>query len=242
MPRKGQHRGRQDWLDYSDDDEDDAPGPSSAGRLGGGGASEGSSKHGRRRVHGVDRAHHARLHADVGVDRGALQGSPRARAFAIADGTGRGGVVVGARAPSTTRTTRGSSRSTTSRCRPRSSRCSAPPCPSTPSRTRTCSAAGRCLAPWTPCSPSRSTTTTNRAPHRPQSHTGVDLWDTLPSEVRLLILDRLGPKDAARAASTCRDFAENVRAWRLNARGLHLPPDLSVAGLASLAGAYSPFT
>ena len=48
-------------------------------------------------MHGVDRAHHARLRADVGVDRGALQGSPRARAFAIADGTGRGGVVVGAR-------------------------------------------------------------------------------------------------------------------------------------------------
>ena len=95
MPRKGQHRGRQDWLDYSDDDEDDAPGPSSAGRRGGGGASEGSSKHGDVACTASTARTTSRLHADV--DRGALQGSPRARAFAIADGTGRGGVVVGAR-------------------------------------------------------------------------------------------------------------------------------------------------
>jgi hypothetical protein len=27
MPRKGQHRGKQDWLDYSDDDDE---GPSSS--------------------------------------------------------------------------------------------------------------------------------------------------------------------------------------------------------------------
>ena len=242
MPRKGQHRGRQDWLDYSDDDEDDAPGPSSAGRRGGGGASEGSSKHGRRRVHGVDRAHHARLHADVGVDRGALQGSPRARAFAIADGTGRGGVVVGARG------------TVDDANDPRIVPLDHLQMPAALVDMFGTSVPVEALQDaYVQCGRSLSRTVDallaltlddhdKPGPAPPESHTGVDLWDTLPSEVRLLILDRLGPKDAARAASTCRDFAETVRAWRLNARGLHLPPDLSVAGLASLAGAYPLIT
>ena len=69
-----------------------------------------------------------------------------------------------------------------------------------------------------------------------------DLWDALPVELRLLILDRLGSREAARAARVCRDFASTVRAWRRRARGLVFPPDLSVASLASMAAAYPNVT
>ena len=65
-----------------------------------------------------------------------------------------------------------------------------------------------------------------------------DLWDALPAELRLLVLDHLGAKDAARAARTCRDFAETVRAWRLNKKHLAPPAALTVAGVCSLLRAY----
>ena len=69
MPRKGQHRGKQDWLDYSDDD-DDGPSSSAATTTKRGGGHKPLGSHGQRRVHGVDRAHMAGLHGDVGVDVG----------------------------------------------------------------------------------------------------------------------------------------------------------------------------
>ncbi len=65
-----------------------------------------------------------------------------------------------------------------------------------------------------------------------------DLWDALPAELRLLVLDHLGPREAARAARTCADFAATVRAWRRKARGLVLPPDLDAGRLEGLVRAY----
>ena len=50
-----------------------------------------------------------------------------------------------------------------------------------------------------------------------------DLWDALPVELRLPILDRLGSREAARAARVCRDFASTVRAATSRA-GSRLPP------------------
>ena len=70
------------------------------------------------------------------------------------------------------------------------------------------------------------------------SRSGADLWDALPAELRLLVLDLVGPKDAARAARTCRDFAETVRAWRANKKHLAPPAALTVTGVCSLIRAY----
>ena len=80
------------------------------------------------------------------------------------------------------------------------------------------------------------------ADRAPDSETGPDLWDALPPELRLLILDRLGAREAARAARVCKDLAETVRGWRATKRDLVLPPTLSLAGLASLAAAYPALT
>ena len=80
-------------------------------------------------------------------------------------------------------------------------------------------------------SPSSSSATT-------ASRSGTDLWDALPPELRLLVLDLVGPKDAARAARTCRDFAETVRAWRANKKHLAPPAALTVTGVCSLIRAY----
>ena len=52
------------------------------------------------------------------------------------------------------------------------------------------------------------------------------------------MLDLVGPKDAARAARTCRDFAETVRAWRANKKHLAPPAALTVTGVCSLIRAY----
>ena len=241
MPRKGQHRGKQDWLDYSDDD-DDGPSSSAATTTKRGGGHKPLGSHGQRRVHGVDRAHMAGLHGDVGVDRGLPSGSPRARAFAMTGSkTGRSGVTVGAR---------GTVDAHDTRILPQD----AWDVPDSLVEMFGTSMPVEALGDvYVQCGRSLNRTVEallaltleDRASsplEEAAKHTGIDLWDALPAEVRLLILDQLGPREAARAASTCVDFANTVRAWRANARGLYLPPDLSLDGLVSLARSYPLIT
>lgn len=241
MPRKGQHRGKQDWLDYSDDD-DDGPSSSAAATTKRGGGHKPLGSHGQRRVHGVDRAHTAGLHGDVGVDRGLPSGSPRARAFAMTGAkTGRSGVTVGAR---------GTVDAHDTRILPQD----AWDVPDSLVEMFGTSMPVEALGDvYVQCGRSLNRTVEallaltleDRASsplEEAAKHTGIDLWDALPAEVRLLILDQLGPREAARAASTCVDFANTVRAWRANARGLYLPPDLSLDGLVSLARSYPLIT
>ena len=75
-------------------------------------------------------------------------------------------------------------------------------------------------------------------PRRRRRARGPTSRDALPAELRLLVLDLVGPKDAARAARTCRDFAETVRAWRANKKHLAPPAALTVTGVCSLIRAY----
>ena len=69
-----------------------------------------------------------------------------------------------------------------------------------------------------------------------------DLWDALPVELRLLILDRLGSREAARARARLPRFRVDGSRVATSRAGSRLPPDLSVASLASMAAAYPNVT
>ena len=250
MPRKGS-RGKHDRLDWSSDDDDDGAGPSGSG----GGKSSKNRSSGKPgwggwggnkgHVHGLDRKLAAAQAADADVRSSAkrpafaLRDAPASDARRAARGTN--GDAGNVSAPETLAamfgnalpadaiedvyrqcgcsvesavealsalTTNGEERAVS------------------PSSVPTASAPGT-AAP----SPSSSSAPT-------ASRSGADLWDALPAELRLLVLDLVGPKDAARAARTCRDFAETVRAWRANKKHLAPPAALTVTGVCSLIRAY----
>jgi hypothetical protein len=250
MPRKGS-RGKHDRLDWSSDDDDDGAGPSGSG----GGKSSKNRSSGKPgwggwggnkgHVHGLDRKLAAAQAADADVRSSAkrpafaLRDAPASDARRAARGTN--GDAGNVSAPETLAAMFGnalpadaiedvyrqcgcsvesavealSALTTNSEERAVS-----------PSSVPTASAPGT-AAP----SPSSSSAPT-------ASRSGADLWDALPAELRLLVLDLVGPKDAARAARTCRDFAETVRAWRANKKHLAPPAALTVTGVCSLIRAY----
>ena len=269
MPRKGKN-GKQDWLDWSSDDEDDGAGPSSGGGRGGKAGKKKSSAPGwggwegnRPRVHGLDRLH-ARLHGDAVGDSSA-SGTPRRPAFALRDRPSSPPSASRDGSP-------GGHPSLASASRPAPPRARACPPQilemfgdALPRETlediyvqcgRSVDAAVEALLALSMAEPRERAPSgggvdgavvgVNPAPapsraSRPDP-SAPDLWDALPVELRLLILDRLGSREAARAARVCRDFASTVRAWRRRARGLVFPPDLSVESLASMAAAYPNVT
>jgi hypothetical protein len=79
---------------------------------------------------------------------------------------------------------------------------------------------------------------TEKAQPQNETDSNVDLWDALPGELRLLVLDHLGPRDAGRAARSCRDFATTVRNWRATKLHVAPPPTLTLDGVCSLVSAY----
>ncbi|KAG1661787.1 hypothetical protein FOA52_003708 [Chlamydomonas sp. UWO 241] len=58
-----------------------------------------------------------------------------------------------------------------------------------------------------------------------------DAWDSLPEEMKEIILGMLSARDVAKAAATCRDFARRVKRAKLNAKVLTIPLGLSLTGI-----------
>ena len=250
MPRKGK-KGKQDWLDWSSDDEDDGAGPSSGGGRGGKAGKKKSSAPGwggwegnRPRVHGLDRLH-ARLHGDAVGDSSAsgTRDAPRSR-FATARPPRRPRRATDPRwapLPRIRLETRPASRESVPAPDPGDVR-RRPPRETLEDVYVQCGrsvdAAVEALLALSMAEPRERAPSGGGvdgavvgvipapAPSRASrpDPSAPDLWDALPVELRLLILDRLGSREAARAARVCRDFASTVRAWRRRARGLVFPP------------------
>ncbi len=50
----------------------------------------------------------------------------------------------------------------------------------------------------------------------------TDLWDMLPQECKLMVLQHLSSTELAMAAHTCKDFAGRMRQLRSHIRQLHI--------------------
>ena len=252
MPRKGRKE-KQDLLDWSSDEDDDGAGPSGSG---GGKSSKNrtSGKPGwggwggnKGHVHGLDRKLAAAEMADADA-----KSSAKRHAFALRDapasderratrGTNRDARDVSASAPGVDARRGGAPETLAAMFG------DALPADAIEDVYRQCdysveNAVEALLALTTNVEETAvGETTTAAAAPSPQSsseRTAPDLWDALPAELRLLVLDHLGPKDAARAARTCRDFAETVRAWRANKKHVAPPAALTTGGVCSLLCAY----
>lgn len=257
MPRKGS-RGKQDWLDWSSDEDDDGAGPSGSG----GGESSKKRTSGKPgwggwggnkgHVHGLDRKLAAARAADADARSTAkrpafaLRDAPASDARRGARGTNGDAGNVSADAPGVGARRGGAPEPLAAMFG------DALPADAIEDVYRQCgcsveSAIEALLAltangdekKRAERDPTAKKTADATAPPSSSSErAGPDLWDALPAELRLLVLDHLGPKDAARAARTCRDLAETVRAWRANKKHVAPPAALTVAGVCSLLRAY----
>lgn len=68
------------------------------------------------------------------------------------------------------------------------------------------------------------------------------LWNMLPQECKLLIFERLSLKDLSKAASTCKEFAEHLRAQRRTLRCVSVPTGLSMQAVKGLVAAFPAAT
>jgi len=66
-----------------------------------------------------------------------------------------------------------------------------------------------------------------------------NLWDTLPQECKLLILQYLSLKDLSKAAATSKEFCTHVRSQRQSLRSISAPPGLSTSSIRSLVTAFA---
>ena len=256
MPRKGS-RGKQDWLDWSSDEDDDGAGPSGSG----GGESSKKRTSGKPgwggwggnkgHVHGLDRKLAAARAADADVRSTAkrpafaLRDTPASDARRGARGTNGDAGNFSANSPGVGARRGGAPEPLAAMFG------DALPADAIEDVYRQCgcsveSAIEALLALTTngddkkraERDPTATADATAPSPSSSSERAGPDLWDALPAELRLLVLDHLGPKDAARAARTCRDLAETVRAWRANKKHVAPPATLTVAGVCSLLRAY----
>jgi len=66
-----------------------------------------------------------------------------------------------------------------------------------------------------------------------------NLWDTLPSECKLLILQYLSLKDLSKAAATSKEFCHHVRSQRQSLRSITIPPGLPTTSIRSIVTAFA---
>ena len=236
-PRKG-NRGKQDWLNWSSDEDGDGAGPSGgkskkkSGKPSGWGGNKGH-------VHGLDRRLAAAEAASTSrgkVPAFALRDIPASDAQKAANGTQNDTQKKSSNAaPNATLVAMFGDALPPDTIEDVFLRCG-----------RDVETAIEALLQLTTAedtgirnkSPEKaSTASTSEEESQTQNNT-VDLWDVLPTELRLLILDHLGVKDSARAARTCRDFASTVSSWRANKKHVTPPPTLTIDGVCSLINAY----
>jgi EIN3-binding F-box protein len=79
-------------------------------------------------------------------------------------------------------------------------------------------------------------------PTSPPHNLLPNLWDTIPQECKLLILEHLSLKDLSKAAATSKEFRNHVRCQRQSLRSITVPPGISTSSLRSLVTAFSAAT
>ncbi|KAG7668929.1 hypothetical protein Ndes2526A_g00633 [Nannochloris sp. 'desiccata'] len=70
-------------------------------------------------------------------------------------------------------------------------------------------------------------------------HLLPNLWDTLPQECKLLILQYLSLKDLSKAAAISKEFCNHVRSQRQSLRSITVPPGLSTASIRSIVTSFA---
>ncbi|DBA87622.1 TPA: hypothetical protein ACH3X1_004638 [Trebouxia sp. C0004] len=71
---------------------------------------------------------------------------------------------------------------------------------------------------------------------------GSSYWSWLPEECKGLVLRHLDSKDLAKAARTCKEFAEHIREVRAGLAFLNIPPGMSSAAMQGMVAAYTGAT
>lgn len=64
-------------------------------------------------------------------------------------------------------------------------------------------------------------------------------WQGLPDDVKRCVLALLAPRELARAAHTCRDFADRCAASRRAVQHLAVPPGLGYSGVAGMVASHA---